>query len=157
MAERFSRCLKYLSSFHYLLCLLVQIKISPQSFHQNFLLDAQPPSVEFCKVLDAEEQEQRQDHQRSTETGTIWLQQNQILKSTDSFSITQFNNTWTNTWTQDQTTHVSPSRSLSAGLPEPPSIDGAGEDHVLLVRRKIEVGVVELLQTGAPIIDLVFT
>lgn len=45
--------LRYLSSFHDLLCFCIEVKISPQRFEQNFTLDAHPLAVDLSKLLDA--------------------------------------------------------------------------------------------------------
>lgn len=48
-------------------------------------------------------------------------------------------------------------RANGPASPETPSIYGAGKNHVSLVRRKVEVGVVGLLQPGAPVVNLIST
>lgn len=44
---------------------------------------------------------------------------------------------------------------IGRASPETPSIYGTGKDHVPLVRWKVEVGVVSLLQPGTPVINLI--
>ena len=42
-------------------------------------------------------------------------------------------------------------------IPEAPTVKGAAEDDVALVRGEVDVGVVHVLQAGAPVVHLIIS